>query len=73
VTHSATLLTPHLLIQRYRDILLPSKLQRNKGRGVDLSARDALILLKYLQRDKKVLVGDNVGEVSPSFTISSDF
>lgn len=64
MTHSATLLTPHLLIQRYQDILLPSRLKRNKARGVDLSSRDALILLKYLQRDKGVLVSDAVGEVS---------
>ncbi|KAJ9107977.1 hypothetical protein QFC20_003662 [Naganishia adeliensis] len=63
VTHSATLLTPHLLIQRYQDILLPSRLKRNKARGVDLSSRDALILLKYLQRDKGVLVSAAVGEV----------
>ncbi|GHJ84560.1 hypothetical protein NliqN6_0962 [Naganishia liquefaciens] len=63
VTHSATLLTPNLLIQRYGDVLLPSKLKRNKGKGVDLSLRDARVLLKYLQRDKHLLVGDTSGEV----------
>lgn len=28
-----------------------------------MSSRDALILLKYLQRDKGVVVGDDVAEV----------
>lgn len=63
VTHSTTLLTPTLLTQRYGVILLPSKMKPNKGKGVDLSLRDARVLLKYLQRDKRVLVGDASGEV----------
>jgi hypothetical protein len=63
VTHSTTLLTPNLLIQRYGELLLPSKLKQNKGKGVDLSLRDARVLLKYLQRDKRILVGDASGEV----------
>lgn len=63
VTHSTTLLTPNLLILRYGEVLLPSKLKQNKGKGVDLSLRDARVLLKYLQRDKRILVGDSSGEV----------
>lgn len=73
VTHSTTLLTPNLLIQRYGEIILPSKLKRNKGKGVDLSLRDARILLKYLQRDKRLLVGDAAGEVCLVSHICSHF
>ncbi|KAJ9098944.1 hypothetical protein QFC19_006168 [Naganishia cerealis] len=63
VTHSSTLLSPELLLQRYKDHLLPSKLSLNKGKGVELSKRDAQLLLKYLKRDKKVLVSDSLEEV----------
>ncbi|KAJ9104636.1 hypothetical protein QFC21_002134 [Naganishia friedmannii] len=63
ITHSTMLLSPELLLQRYAQHLLPSKLRHSKGKGVGLSKRDAKALLKYLKRDKRVLVSDSLEEV----------
>ncbi|KAJ9113220.1 hypothetical protein QFC22_006059 [Naganishia vaughanmartiniae] len=63
ITHSLLLLSTDLLLQRYKQHLLPSNHRQSKGKGVDLSKRDAKVLLKYLKRDKRVLVSDASEEV----------
>ncbi|KAJ9119948.1 hypothetical protein QFC24_005431 [Naganishia onofrii] len=63
ITHSSLLLTPEILVRRYKHQLLPSHLRHRRGKGVDLSVRDGKVLLKYLKRDKKVLVSDSLDEV----------
>ena len=60
--HSTSLLTPQSFQTRYSPFLLPSKTKANKKLGLSLG--DCRALLRYLERDKGVIVADDKGEVS---------
>jgi hypothetical protein len=63
--HSSSLLTPQTFQTRYSHLVLPSKLVRGKLK-IGLSLGDCNALLRYLERDKGVVVADDKGEVSLS-------
>jgi charged multivesicular body protein 7 len=63
VTHSAQLLTVQTFNARYGESLLSSRLKGTSSRKARISSGDCRILLRYLSRDKGVLVSDEKGEV----------
>jgi hypothetical protein len=67
LTPSAHLLTTSSFLNRYSTSVLPSCSRSGPSKDQEqagISERDCKILLRYLERDKKVLVADEKGEVS---------
>jgi hypothetical protein len=67
LTSSAHLLTTSSFLSRYSTLVLPSCSRSGSSKDQEqagISERDCKILLRYLERDKKVLVADEKGEVS---------
>ncbi|KAG7549003.1 hypothetical protein FFLO_03116 [Filobasidium floriforme] len=75
LTPSAHLLTTSSFLSRYSTMVLPSCSRSGSSKDqeqVGISERDCKILLRYLQRDKKVLVADEKGEVYKIVPLGTD-